>query len=71
MSKWTTEKPIVPGWYWARRDTPYAEGLVRQIIWVCPESNQNPALGARTMLGKYHESLENFKYFQGLIQPEQ
>lgn len=69
--KWTAEKPTVPGWYWAKRDTPYTERLVGQIIWVYPESNQNPVLVAKTMFDKYHEILDNFKYFQGPIQPEE
>ena len=63
--KWTTEKPTVPGWYWAK----WEEDGREFVIWVRPNSLRNNALDARLDGETY--SLEDFHSFQGPIKPEE
>jgi hypothetical protein len=65
--KWTTEKPTVPGWYWAR----ILAGGGDSVIWVGVARKGDKALIARMIGDGGIFSLSTFHSFQGPIQPEE
>ncbi len=67
MSKWTTQRPTKPGWYWAK----VLAGGIHSMIWVGVAQKTEKTLIARMIGDGGTFSLSTFHNFQGPIHPEQ
>jgi hypothetical protein len=67
MSKWTTQRPTKPGWYWAK----WLNGGTDFVVWVGWSSLCDDILIARQVGDTKEYHLSELCAFQGLIQPEQ